>query len=418
MVLRVEVSGTQRITYTQAWDAENRLVAVTTPTGTVQFRYDGDGNRVLRIGPEGTTIYIGDHFEKQGAVVTKYYYAAGQRMAVRVGGALYFLHGDHLGSATLTTDGGGNWVGEARYTPYGEMRRDYPRGVIPTDRLYTGQRQETFGLYDYGARYYSPGLGRWISADTMVPDPLNPQSLNRYAYVYNQPLIYVDREGHFPWLLPLVIAGGIVVGGIVGVAITPEWQFWNAPAITSPRVTPPTSEDMTMWLIDQMQTNAQSPVTELLRENWQSLSPANRAGALRAWTALVRTGAVWDFKGDILETRLPGLPSVMLGGQQLNYQAVANIHYGFVGRAAGFQGWLLRAGAGVAQWMEWHRKDPSKVGPWETYFDQPFDAWCIGFGIFLYDRYGQKMDELTPEAFAQALQDYIQQYGAPPPAAP
>jgi RHS repeat-associated protein len=418
MVLRVEISGAQRITYTQEYNPENRLVAVTTPTGTVQFRYDGDGNRVLHIGPEGTTVYIGDYYEKRGSVVTKYYDAGGQRVALRAGGTVAYLHGDHLGSATLTTGASGNWVGEARYTPYGEMRRDYPRGVIPTDRLYTGQRQETFGLYDYGARYYSPGLERWISADTMVPDPPNPQSLNRYAYVYNQPLIYVDREGHFPWLLPLVIAGGIVVGGIVGVAITPEWQFWNAPAITSPRVTPPTSEDMTMWLIDQMQTNAQSPVTELLRENWQSLSPANRAGALRAWTALVRTGAVWDFKGDILETRLPGLPYVMLGGQQLNYQAVANIHYGFVGRAAGFQGWLLRAGAGVAQWMEWHRKDPSKVGPWETYFDQPFDAWCVGFGIFLYDRYGQKMDELTPEAFAQALQDYIQQYGAPPPAAP
>jgi len=371
---------------------------------------------VLRIGPEGTTVYIGDYYEKRGAVVTKYYDAGGQRMAMRVGGTLYFLHGDHLGSATLTTDISGNRVGELRYTPYGVTR--YEWGSIPTPRRYTGQPWEGVGLYDYGARYYSPGLGRWISADTMVPAPPNPQSLNRYAYVYNQPLIYVDRKGHFPWLLPLVIAGGIVVGGIVGVAITPEWQFWNAPAITSPRVTPPTSEDMTMWLIDQMRTNAQSPVTELLRENWQSLSPANRAGALRAWTALVRTGAVWDFKGDILETRLPGLPSVMLGGQQLNYQAVANIHYGFVGRAAGFQGWLLRAGAGVAQWMEWHRKDPSKVGPWETYFDQPFDAWCIGFGIFLYDRYGQKMDELTPEAFAQALQDYIQQYGAPPPAAP
>jgi len=406
------------ITYTQGFDPENRLAVVTnTVTGHVtRFVYDGDGNRVLRIGPEGTTVYIGDSYEKRGAVVTKYYYAAGQRMAVRVGGTLYFLHGDHLGSATLTTDISGNRVGELRYTPYGVTR--YEWGSIPTPRRYTGQPWEGVGLYDYGARYYSPGLGRWISADTMVPDPPNPQSLNRYAYVYNQPLIYVDRKGHFPWLLPLVIAGGIVVGGIVGVAITPEWQFWNAPAITSPRVTPPTSEDMTMWLIDQMRTNAQSPVTELLRENWQSLSPANRAGALRAWTALVRTGAVWDFKGDILETRLPGLPSVMLGGQQLNYQAVANIHYGFVGRAAGFQGWLLRAGAGVAQWMEWHRKDPSKVGPWETYFDQPFDAWCIGFGIFLYDRYGQKMDELTPEAFAQALQDYIQQYGAPPPAAP
>jgi RHS repeat-associated protein len=199
MVLRVEVSGTQRITYTQEYNAENRLAVVTnTVTGQVtRFGYDGDGNRVLRIGPEGTTVYIGDYYEKRGAVVTKYYYAAGQRMAMRVGGALYFLHGDHLGSATLTTDGGGNWVGEARYTPYGEMRRDYPRGVIPTDRLYTGQRQETFGLYDYRARYYHPALGRFISADPLVPEPGNPQALNRHAYVYNNPLGYIDPTGHF-----------------------------------------------------------------------------------------------------------------------------------------------------------------------------------------------------------------------------
>jgi RHS repeat-associated protein len=191
MVRRVE----NGVVYTQTFDAENRLVAVTTPTGTVQFRYDGDGNRVLRIGPEGATVYIGDYYEKRGSVVTKYYDAAGQRIAVRVGGSLYFLHGDHLGSATLTTDGGGNWVGEARYTPYGEMRRDYPRGVIPTDRLYTGQRQETFGLYDYGARYYSPGLGRFVSADIVVVAPDKPQNLNRYAYVYNSPLRYIDPTG-------------------------------------------------------------------------------------------------------------------------------------------------------------------------------------------------------------------------------
>jgi RHS repeat-associated protein len=88
-------------------------------------------------------------------------------------------------------------VGEARYTPYGEMRRDYPRGVIPTDRLYTGQRQETFGLYDYRARYYDPALGRFVSADTVVPEAGNPQALNQYAYVTNNPLRYTDPSGHY-----------------------------------------------------------------------------------------------------------------------------------------------------------------------------------------------------------------------------
>ncbi len=94
----------------------------------------------------------------------RYYYAGGQRIAMRAGGVVYWLHGDHLGSATLTTGASGNWVGEARYTPYGEMRRGYPRGGIPTDRRYTGQRQETLGLHGHGARDYSPGRGRPVAA--------------------------------------------------------------------------------------------------------------------------------------------------------------------------------------------------------------------------------------------------------------
>jgi hypothetical protein len=77
---------------------------------------------ILRIGPEGTTVYIGDYYEKQGAAVTKYYYAGGGRVAVRGNDTLSFLHGDHLGSATLTTDIHGNRIGELRYTPYGVTR--------------------------------------------------------------------------------------------------------------------------------------------------------------------------------------------------------------------------------------------------------------------------------------------------------
>jgi len=48
----------------------------------------------------------------------------------------------------------------------------------------------------YGARYYLPELRRFISADTIVPDPGNPQAFNRYAYVYNNPIKLVDPTGH------------------------------------------------------------------------------------------------------------------------------------------------------------------------------------------------------------------------------
>jgi RHS repeat-associated protein len=52
------------------------------------------------------------------------------------------------------------------------------------------------GLYDYNARYYDPYINRFISADTIVPDPTNPQQYNRYSYVLNNALRYTDPSGH------------------------------------------------------------------------------------------------------------------------------------------------------------------------------------------------------------------------------
>jgi len=284
------------VTYSQEFDAENRLAVVTnTVTGQVtRFGYDGDGNRLLRIGPEETTVYIGDYYEalfpwrmeggsnKYGpyepmgmtetaaegtllpvcpetlicpdgewdpilcrciyptpeptptptpgpsppptptrtptptplptptptpaptptptpaptptptptpppAVVTKYYFLGSQRIAMRQGppgqaGTAYYLHTDHLGSAALATGDRGGELARRGYTPYGDQR--YAIGDFPTDRLYTGQRWDSaLGLYDYRARYYHPALGRLISADPLVPEPGNPQGLNRYGYV-------------------------------------------------------------------------------------------------------------------------------------------------------------------------------------------------------------------------------------------
>jgi len=58
-----------------------------------------------------------------------------------------------------------------------------------TDKLFTGQRLiADLGIYHYGARFYSPYLNQFTQPDTIVPDPYNPQSLNRYSYVLNNPL--------------------------------------------------------------------------------------------------------------------------------------------------------------------------------------------------------------------------------------
>ncbi len=53
-----------------------------------------------------------------------------------------------------------------------------------------------FGLMNYNARWYDPALGRFVQADTLIPQPGNPQAWDRYAYVENNPLRYTDPSGH------------------------------------------------------------------------------------------------------------------------------------------------------------------------------------------------------------------------------
>ncbi len=114
---------------------------------------------------------------------------------MRIDGSVYYVLKDRLGSAYATTDASGNVVGEMRYYAFGETRLS--TGTMFTDRLYTGQRQiAELGIYHFNARFYSPTLGRFLSADTVMSGFANPQSLNRFAYVANNPLRYTDPTGH------------------------------------------------------------------------------------------------------------------------------------------------------------------------------------------------------------------------------
>ena len=70
---------------------------------------------------------------------------------------------------------------------------------MPTDKLFTGQRLDATVLYYYNARYYDPLIGRFISPDTVIPNPANPQSFNRYSYCFNNPLKYDEPSGHGPY---------------------------------------------------------------------------------------------------------------------------------------------------------------------------------------------------------------------------
>ncbi|RMG69629.1 MAG: RHS repeat-associated core domain-containing protein, partial [Chloroflexi bacterium] len=127
---------------------------------------------------------------------------AGQTVAVRVSGdpdpannGLHHLYTDHLGSVSAIRQANGA-VQATRYLPFGGYRAGSGPNEL-TDHAYTSQRENMdIGLYYYNGRYYAPTLARFLSPDTIVPDPANPQSFNRYSYVLNSPLILTDPTGH------------------------------------------------------------------------------------------------------------------------------------------------------------------------------------------------------------------------------
>jgi len=165
-----------------------------------------------------TTVYIGKLYEKalSSGVTTKYIFAGNQRIALKASdGSLYYYHTDHLGSSSVVTSGSGSNFGsvvqDLAYIPYGKTYASL--GSVDVHHKFTSQElDDSTGLYFYNARYYDPALGRFISPDTLVPSVFDPQSLNRYSYVRNNPVILTDPTGE-SFL-------GDLIGAFVGVVVT------------------------------------------------------------------------------------------------------------------------------------------------------------------------------------------------------
>jgi RHS repeat-associated protein len=362
-----------------------------------------------------TTYYVGGIYEKEvdGGTTTerKYYSAGSKRIAMRVNGTLTWLLGDHLGSTSVTAQADGTFQSEMRYTAFGETRSS--SGPTPTDYQYTGQRHEAeFGLYFYKARWYDPASAHFTQADTLIPEPGNPMALDRYAYVMNNPLKYTDPTGHSPKQIPPCPTCDLTSWIYVLIKIN---KIMNSPPIKKGRVLGPKSPgDVTSWTASLLNTNASSQFTEKMKENNNTFDPRGKAQALETWVSLVRGGAIWDFKQDIKQSEaiIPGTENIKLGEHEFNYQALSNIHYGYIGAAAGFSSNLLQAGAGFFQ-------DENTLGPWITFSDgprivfrdDPFDNYWVRFGLYLFTEYGN--NELTEEEFMQGLDEFIDEHGDP-----
>ena len=189
-------------TFNLTYDAENRLTQVS-GAAAATFDYDGDGKRVIGLEGGTTTVYIGNYFEWKGSTSTH-----GEVLLRRRGAGGDAHRGGRPAVAAGRPPGLDQRGSELRwdvctprqgYKAWGEKRFPDPLdgSPLPTTFRYTGQREsETFGLYFYGARWYDPELLRWNQPDSIIPNQSDPQDWDRYAYVRNNPIKYMDPYGH------------------------------------------------------------------------------------------------------------------------------------------------------------------------------------------------------------------------------
>jgi len=217
-------------TNTYAWNAESQIK---TAAG-VNYTYDGDGDRVQKSNGKiywyGAGSEILDESDSTGNITDEYIFFGGKRIAHRVvsGNAIYYYAEDFLGSSRVMTTSTGTVCYDADFYPYGGER--VITNTCPQNYKFTGkERDAETNNDDFGARYYSSQLGRWISPDwSAIPAPVpyanltNPQTLNLYAMVHNNPETLADFDGH----CPNCVAAGI--GAVAGAAIGAGSEYVGA----------------------------------------------------------------------------------------------------------------------------------------------------------------------------------------------
>ncbi|MGH9893456.1 MAG: RHS repeat domain-containing protein, partial [bacterium] len=176
-------NGTRR---TIVWDDENRIQEVSDQGHVKTYKYDDQGNRLIKRGPQGETVYVNQFYtQRPGATGTKHIYAGTSRIASKLlrqdvpnanpqGNTpfekdLYFYHPDHLGSSSYVTDLNGKLYEHLEYFPFGEAWVEENSNVQRTPYHFTAKElDEETGLYYFGARYYDPRTSVWQSGDPLL----------------------------------------------------------------------------------------------------------------------------------------------------------------------------------------------------------------------------------------------------------
>ncbi|MEX3242300.1 RHS repeat-associated core domain-containing protein [Serratia quinivorans] len=212
------------------WTARNELLKVTpvvrdgAANDSEHYRYDGNNQRVLKIGTQQTkattttqrvlylpglelrttasdrmvaeslqVICIGEAGRAQVRVL---HWESGKPAGFNQDQVRY-SYDNLIGSCGLELDGDGNVISQEEYYPFGGTAILTARSQVEADyktARYSGKERDATGLYYYGYRYYQPWAGRWLSADPAG----TVDGLNLYRMVRNNPGTFIDDDGRWP----------------------------------------------------------------------------------------------------------------------------------------------------------------------------------------------------------------------------
>ncbi|HBB29414.1 MAG TPA: hypothetical protein DC000_09245, partial [Clostridiales bacterium] len=192
---------------TFVYNEVNQLTQVKDSSGNViaSYTYDDQGRRtsLTAWGETSKYYYSGDKviYTTNGSnkVIAEFTYdPQGNPATMTYNGVTYYYHIDGHGNVTAMTDASGNTVAQYNYDAWGKILSQSGSMAAINPFRYAGYRyDEATGLYYLMARYYDPGVGRFISRDTFHGFEINPQSLNLYAYCANNPVMYIDPSGNY-----------------------------------------------------------------------------------------------------------------------------------------------------------------------------------------------------------------------------
>lgn len=203
-----KIYGLKDAQYT--YDSQNRLIKATGEGKTVTYSYNGDGLLYERTEGDQTIRYYYDEEAKlmaeasvtSGKAELTYAYIYdlyGQlwaRQDKQTGKLEYYQFNGH-GDVVGLVDDAGQVLNQYTYDIWGGPSTT--EQTVPNILRYAGEYwDETIGLQYLRARWYDPGMGRFIGEDTYEGELNDPLSLNLYSYVNNNPLKYVDPSGHMP----------------------------------------------------------------------------------------------------------------------------------------------------------------------------------------------------------------------------